>query len=220
VKGFGFALFILCYQSLMAEAPPGADSEAGRALNILKQLITTQNFKDYGLTTYEQVSQLKLIGGVDVFYVFNDDLKNFTPDKIPGSVVTPSQTRIYPVTNDGHGCVLITVRYREGRWRTAGFGQISQAYNLARMINSGASHLYVIELPSLNLAYASPTLPRHDSDMELFALSPESFRAANPGITPDRNFGLSVVMAGMPGRNVFKALAPVARKLREGPPAR
>jgi hypothetical protein len=216
---------LVCQPKISPAVPPGADSEAAHGLDVLKQLITRENFKDYGLTSIEEVSLLKLIGGVDVFYVFNDDLKAAAerPEKVP---ITPSQTRVYPVTVNGRGCLLITIRYREGQWRTAAFGGLGEASSLARMIStqqtlkSSSARVYEVEIPSLDLAYGAVEAPNTDSNPTLFPLSSKALRAANPGLAPGADLRFAHVSGFVSARQLFTILAPIAKRLNEGSPPR
>jgi len=223
LRSVTLAMMLVCCQTLgRATEPPGADAEAAHALEVVKKLITPENFKSYGLSSYEQVSALKLGRGIDAFYVFNDDLKSFNSAKPSGAFVTASQTKLYPVIVEGEGKLLITIRFREGRWRIASFGQSSEAYNLAHMmenlhqLDNQEKGPYVIEIPSFNLAYASLSVPNKDSDLTLLPLSPESLKVAKPGLW-NQNLSTAAVSGIVNGNELFTILASEAQRLGEPP---
>jgi hypothetical protein len=207
-----------------AGLPPGSDAEALQALVLVKQLITRDNFKDYGLDSFDQVQTLKLESGVDTYYVYTNSLKAFGNGKKAGSALTASQTKLYPVSSNGQGVFIITLRFREGKWKIASFGQSDQARELALMVRTERllpgreSGVYAIEIPSLNLAYGSFALPTPKSDLMLVALSSESFKVANSGLI--RPEGGAFAYIGSPpidGGNLFRKLSNQVQKLGDWP---
>jgi hypothetical protein len=171
---------------LRASKNKDADAEASRGLLVLKQLITAENYKDYGFNSMEEVSQLELGTGIDVFYVFNDDLKGFQATTDPGKVIKPSETRIYPVTVKGEGRLLITVRLRDGKWRTAKFGRPDLALNLAkRQANQkafklGGSNEYELEIPAMHLNFVAVGRPDVTKSIMLLPLDHFTMVAVSP----------------------------------------
>lgn len=165
-----------------------ADTEAARGLSILRQLITPENYKSYGLNSMSEITQLELGSGVDVFYVFNNDLKEFRATTDLSKVIKPSQTRIYPVTVNGEGRLLITVRQREGKWRTAKFGRPDVAANLAkraaieRFMKLDLSSDYELEIPAMHLNFVATGKPGVTNSILLLPLDHFTMMAVNPGL--------------------------------------
>jgi hypothetical protein len=158
--------------------PAQEQREAMRALEVLKQLITAENYRDYGLKSFDEVSKLQLGDGADVFFVFDRDLKEFGQQTKLTSVVKASQSRIYPVLVNGEGRLLITLRKRDGLWRVASFGESDVAYNLAKIeegrnwLSLPKSGLIAVQVPARHLSFASFGQPSGNEDLLLTPLNP------------------------------------------------
>jgi hypothetical protein len=154
------------------------EHEAARSLEVLKQLITKENYQNFGLRSLDEVSNLQLGQGADVFFVFNNDLKEFGRDSKLASVVKRSQSRIYPVLVNGEGRLLITLRKHEGTWRVASFGESDVAYNLAKLeegrnwLNLPKTGLIAVQIPARHLSFASFGQPSGNDDLLLTPLNP------------------------------------------------
>jgi hypothetical protein len=196
-----------------------ADAEAKRGLTILKQYVTSANFKEFGLESADEIPQLQVGTGVDVFYVLNDDLKKFRPGSDLAELVRPSQTRFYPVTLNDQGKFLITLRFREGKWRFASFEETDSAGSLVRFMDASKflgdknSTLYAVEIPALHLSYATLSKPAPGKSMSFFALNRTSMQAIRPG--PGPTTYTASVSGVLDGEEVFGALAEKARKITE-----
>jgi hypothetical protein len=219
MKGYSIflaALFLFA-RPLAAADTVEADAEAKRGLSILQHYITERNYKDFGLNSAQEIPQLRVESGVDVFYVLNDDLKNFHSESSLAEVVRPSQTRFYPVTLKDEGKFLITVRYREGKWQFASFEETDNAYNMVRLMSAtkflGTKdlQLYAVEIPALHLSYATLSKPRAGESMTLLALNRTSFQAVRPGENPHTY--TAAVSGLLDAKEVFATLSEKARKI-------
>jgi hypothetical protein len=213
------AVFFVFVGPLAAADNAEADSEAKRGLTILQQYLTSANFKEFGLESANEIPQLQVGAGVDVYYVLNDDLKKFHPGGDLAELVRPSQTRFYPVTLNGQGKFLITVRFREGKWRFASFEETDNANNLVRLMDASKflgdknSTLYAVEIPALHLSYATLSKPAPGKSMSFLALNRTSMQAVRPG--PGPTTYAAAVSGVLDGKEVFRALAEKARKITE-----
>jgi hypothetical protein len=194
-----------------------ADAEALRGLSILKQLITAENCKQYGFNSMNEVSLVQLGTGIDVFYVFNDDLKEFQTTTNLGKVIKPSETRIYPVTVNGEGRILITVSLRNGKWRTAKFGRPDLALNLAKReadqkaFKLVGSNEYELEIPAMHLSFVAVGRPDVATSILLSPLNHFTMMAVNPGL---KNVPPFAAVSGIKSaREVFGALAENAKSI-------
>jgi hypothetical protein len=86
---------------------PQADAAAVRGLATLKQLITPQDYMYHNLKSFEEVSQLTLGEGAPVFYVYDDDLVNFSRTTNLADLLKNVNTRIYPILINGEGRILM-----------------------------------------------------------------------------------------------------------------
>src|SRR5215469_5385308 len=217
-------VLLLLARSLAAAEHAEADAEAKRGLALLQEYITAANYKEFGLSSPEEVSQLRVESGVDVFYVLNDDLKKFHAGGSLSELVRPSQTRFYPVTLKGEGKFLITVRIREGKWKFASFEETDNASNMVRFMSANKfiggkeSTLYAVEIPALHLSYATVSKPVPGKSMSLLALNHTSLLAVRPGLANNPNtYNPNTYTAAMSGvmdsNEVFGALAEKARKI-------
>jgi hypothetical protein len=194
-----------------------ADAEVKRGLTILQQYVTSTNFKEFGLESADEIHQLQVDAGVAVFYVLNDDLKKFHVGGNLAELVRPSQTRFYPVTLKGRGKFLITVRFREGKWRFASFEETDNANNMVQLMNANKfigdknSTLYAVEIPALHLSYATLSKPIPGKSMSFLALNRTSMQAIRPG--PGPNTYTAAVSGALDEKEVFGALAEKARKI-------
>jgi hypothetical protein len=211
-----FAVLFLFALPLTAADTAEADAEAKRGLTILQQYLTDKNYKDFGLASTEEIGQLHVTDGVDVFYVLNEDLKKFHAGASLAELVRPSETRFYPVLLREQGKFLITVRLREGKWRFASFEETDDAASMVRLMNASRfvdkdSKLYAIQIPALHLSYATLSKPSPGKSMELLALNRTSFTAVRPGQNPNTYFASmkGVLDAG----EVFGVLSERARKI-------
>jgi hypothetical protein len=159
---------------------PEADKNADHSLTILKQLITSEDYFSYGLKSADELREMKLGEGVPVFYVYDNDLKEFSPSADPSKLIRNIDTRVYPVTVRGEGRILITMRKQKGEWQKPSFGQQDIAANLTKITNAERELVktnvkpIAIQIPTMHLTFATfdnPTLPGRDSSFRLIPLN-------------------------------------------------
>lgn len=197
-------------------------AEALSGLEVLRQLITKDNYQNYGLKSFDEVAKLQLGEGTDVFFVLNNDLKEFGPQSKITSVVKPSQSRIYPVLVDGEGRLLITLRKRHGSWHVASFGESDVAYNLAKLQNGRAwlnlpkDGVIAIQIPATHLSFASFGHPSQNEDLLLTPLNAtdvviQGFGRGHTDFFRKNSQFTAEVHGTVGAKEVFQALADTAR---------
>jgi TonB family protein len=154
-----------------------AQREALRGLAVLRELVTKNNYRNYGLRSFDEVPKLQLGPGVDVFFVFKGDLITFGNEGELTKVVKPSQSRLYPVEVDGEGRLLMTLRRQQGTWKVASYGEGDVARNLMSLeknrawLNLPKEDLIAIQIPGRHLSFASFGKPSEQNDLILTPLN-------------------------------------------------
>jgi hypothetical protein len=213
------AMLFVLVRPLSAAGTDEPDAEAKRGLTLLQQYITASNYKDFGLSSAEEISQLQVGSGVDVFYVLNDDLKKFHGGLTLSELMRPSQTRFYPVTLKGQGKFLITVRFRDGKWKFASFEETDSASGLVQLMKGSElvgdknATLYAVEIPALHLSYAALSKPAPGRPMSFLALNRSSLLAVRPGAAVTTTTYMAAISGVLDGTEVFGALSEKAKKI-------
>src|ERR1700733_276460 len=224
--------------SRSSKADQSADQAADFALGMLRRSITSTNYAQFGFANVEEVQHMTLGSGVPLFYVRADQLSKYTPGSDPGSLMIPTQRRLYPVLVNGSGRLIITLENQNGQWKLVSFGQQAIADQLSKIKHDKASHsrgpggsednYFALQIPSMHLnflAYSpAPGLggaTETKQHVNLLALdSPASmqhsigfqntdFLAKNPAFTPEKEGTKSAT-------DVFTALAPQASSAMSG----
>src|SRR5208282_5753573 len=126
-----FAVWILCVSAgiLLAvwwwitrdERRAHAAAEVG--LTVLVERVTPENYRAYGLNSYNEASRLTLGKPIAVSYVSDDELTDFSSEMKLQKLIRLSQTRMYPVVADGQGRVVIRVSKYDTGWEFDSVGE-------------------------------------------------------------------------------------------------
>jgi hypothetical protein len=216
-----------------AEGEVQADETARKGLTGIRSLINEKNFKEFGLQSFEEVSELRLGDAVPIYYVRADQLKEYQPGTDAGKLMISANRRLYPVLVNGQGKLLITIEKAETGWRMVSFGQADVAPALTKIkrdkvartkTGPGASesNYFVVQIPSMHLnflAYAPAPGPGGSGESKRqVTLTPLSsseqlsksvgfqnseFLTLNPTFNAEKQGGRSA-------NDVFKTLSPNA----------
>jgi hypothetical protein len=108
---------------------PQAAAEHG--LITLKQMVTQNNYQEFGFTSEGDVEKASLGPPAKLFVIPNEKLANFKKGADVYPLLQDVHRLIYPVQVDGLGRTAITVMQTEQGWKLADFGQDTLAKNLA-----------------------------------------------------------------------------------------
>jgi hypothetical protein len=162
--------------------PSSRDREAAltaqKGLANLRSLVTRENFRQFGLESFDEASKLQLGNPVPLYYVRADQLKEYQPGTDAGKLMINANRRLYPVVVDGIGRLLITIEKAGDAWRMVSFGQQDIAPTLTKIKHDklrrtasgpGASdtNYFAVQIPSMHLnflAYAAAPGPGGSED--------------------------------------------------------
>src|ERR1700733_8299053 len=119
--------------TVRAEGDVQADETARKGLAGIRSLINERNFKEFGLQSFEEVSDLRLGDPVPIYYVRADQLKEYQPGTDAGKLMISANRRLYPVLVNGEGKLLITIEKADTGWRMVSFGQADVAPALTKI---------------------------------------------------------------------------------------
>lgn len=160
-------------------APPSdpAAAAADEGLRMMRAAITTDNFKQFGFESLEEVKRAQIGIGVPLFYVRADDLKSYAPGTDAGRLMKPTARRLYPITVDGQGKLIMTIEYDGSQWKLVDFGQQDIAAQLGKVKQdtlrhsrgpgAAAGNYFAVQVPSVHLsflAFAPPPGPGGNAD--------------------------------------------------------
>jgi hypothetical protein len=203
-----------------------ARAQAKFGLTVLAKSVTPENYQEYGLKSYDEMTRVTLGAPVDVSYVSDDELTEFGSHMKLHNLITETQSRMYPVMVDGEGRVLIRVSKYPTGWNFDSLGEEDIARNLARLQHRrrGGDPAEVpqlaVDVPSMHLCFAAIGKSTSDESLRLTPLNDSYLVSASGG------FDRSKFLTKHPGfasesrnevdaREVFDALS-IEAKERDG----
>jgi len=141
--------------------PPAHDPQeaATRALDTLKGLVTTENYKAMGFDSADEVKTAVLADPLSVYHIQLDQLRSFQPGSDPSKLLQDVGQRMYPVTASQQVKSSIVVVKDGDAWKEAKFGGpgLIRALSQARakdQENSKSSGPYtLLQIPALNMYF-------------------------------------------------------------------
>lgn len=137
------------------EQPPQSktpEEAAEQSLEILRKLVTEENFRAMGFETLEEVSNAELGEPMSVFRVPHDQLLKYEPQESDPERLLVDVSRImYPVIVDGKVRSSVVVEGPEGQWVGTDFGGPNLMQTLAKF--RGEESDFVVHVPFLGLYF-------------------------------------------------------------------
>src|SRR5690349_6104553 len=197
-----------------------AEPVATKALGTIRRLINDKNYIAFGFQSLSEVEEITLGSPIPVQTASIDRLKDYEP----ASAVLVDTTRlVFPVEYHGEGRLLITVGYQNEKWELISFGDADIAGNLTRIRTQkmkgevDSSSIKLLRIPPMQLDFMEYA-DKNKKNLKVVPLNSlyemqrsvgfagSGFFLSNPDFTPERGRGLPI-------DDIFKALAPGAKKL-------
>jgi len=185
-----------------------ADQVAQQSLPLLQKLATEQTYKALGFESPAEARQAQLGPSIQLFMVRLDQLREYEPNADPNKLLVNTNEIIFPITFRGQVRTGMYLREFDGKWHVATFGRATITRLLAKGIEEQAhvtktppASFFAVNIPALNLYFIAR---RFDSTLQLTP------------VLSDSRFTFQLGHA-LPGREIFSAIVPYARKLKTGP---
>lgn len=146
-------LIMGCQQQQSAPKPPSDQPQeaATNALGVLQRLATSENYKNLGFQSLDEVKQAQLGQPMEVFNLGLDKLKGYQAGQDPNTMLTPSAETIYPVTVNGAVRSGVNIIHLERGYQPASFGNADIVQRLASYRQSAVD--FAVRIPAFNLYF-------------------------------------------------------------------
>lgn len=193
-------------QKQPAPQPPAREPQtaASQGLDILKKMITPDNFKAMGFDSLDEVKSAALGEPLELFHVRLDQLREFKSEADPNQLLTNVGQMIYPVTVQEQARSSIVVAKEGETWKAVRFGGPGLIKMLAQVRKqsppgataaAAVSPSFLVQVPALNVYFLGS---RSDQRLMLTPLLDDpalKFKAGTP----------------LPAGEALAALVPVAK---------
>ncbi len=173
------------------------DRVATNALDIFKELVTSENYESMGFESLDEVKKIDVAVPFQVFIVRFVDLLEYESGSDPDEIISGGDLFIYPVTVENEVRSSIVVEKVKNEWEAARFGGASLVQLLSQFAEESD---FVIYMPTLCLYFVS----FYDADDKL-ALVP---------VLDDSHFEFSAGEAIF-ATEAFDKIFPIARDCKE-----
>lgn len=177
-------------------------SAAAQALETFRKLVTSQNYKELGFDSVDEVAGASLGEPSRVYNVNLNQLREYQAGSDANRLLNDGNQVIYPVTVRDQVRSSITVEQRDGKWKATNFGNAGFAKQFSQTMKTVAAAPQRTEAPVVvhvlpfNLYFLG-----HRADNRLL-------------LTPLGNYASFNLKSGATASadEIFAALAPFARK--------
>jgi hypothetical protein len=184
-----------------AQAFADAQTAATQSLATFRKLVTSENYKELGFESADQVANARLGAPLQIFIVKLDQLREYQTGSDPNRLLNEGAQLYYPVAVGEQTRSSLVVEQSEGKWKAASFGnaglakQIAVVSKRATAPQTTVSSEFIVQVPALGIYFLG-----HRADNKLM-LTP---LATDPGY--DLKAG-----ATQPAEEIFTKLAPFAK---------
>lgn len=152
------ALLVTRTTTVQPASAPGssdtAEQAAAQSLEILRTLVTQENFESFGFMAPGDVSTAELGSPLPVFHVRLDTLQAYKPGETdPDSLLVELNKRIYPVTVGDDIRSAVTVEQSASGWTGTEFGGVNFV-SAAEQYRRAESD-FIVQVPALNLYFVA-----------------------------------------------------------------
>jgi hypothetical protein len=217
------------------------DQAAARGLTTLRKLATEETYEDLGFESLSEVERGSLAPSFRVFFVRLDSLRDFSQSDDARRLLIDAKRYVYPVMVEGNPRSAITVELLNNRWEAVGFGGggLIAEYAKLRMMKTGekSEEFVAVQVPAMQLNFLgqgvggselllTPLPSNADADrtsamfrknkaiVGVKAQGNDEVRPADLEISSQYRTSTLERKAG----DIFKILAPEAKKIRDDVP--
>jgi hypothetical protein len=117
-----------------------AQSAANQSLATFRKLVNSQNYKELGFESADEVANASLGAPISTAMVNLEQLKAYKAGDDPNRLLNNLDKVYYPVAVQNVVRSTITVEQSNGRWRATGFGPANLAKQIDRARKTGAAN--------------------------------------------------------------------------------
>lgn len=210
IFAFSTLVSVLLFNPAMAQQSndPVDRAAANRALGTLRALVNQQDPRDYGFNSRNEAESASLGLPIQVSFVRLDELREYSEDQDPASLLNAGHQVFVPVTVGGQVRSSILLEQSGEEWRPVSFG----SPNLARLLDetrAAAARGSNVDEASISAVHVA-ALGRY------YIVSRSDDRLMLTAVTNDPELQIKVGES-RPANELFAQLAPIAQAYNELP---